>query len=217
MGPADPQSAPAEPWPAPTDPQSALTDFWPAPARLLSGATGSLKDAAWRSNGALAGEGPHWSRSPPHPHFSGISHSSGRQGVGVQAGPQYHLSPPPSCREQSEEEGEKSKRKKRKKVTEGQGEGSSSDEGSDSSSSSSESEVSSESEEEQAEPVSWRKKTVRFWGQEGWAQGQGPTTFRNIQCVLYLGTLSHAHTPCSLAAYQQQKCPRSQGGLPAGS
>lgn len=62
--------------------------------------------------------------------------------------------------EQSDEEGEKKKTKK-KKAPEGHREGSSSEEGSESSSSSSESEVTSESEEEQAEPASWRKKTVR--------------------------------------------------------
>lgn len=62
--------------------------------------------------------------------------------------------------EQSDEEDEKKKTKK-KKVPEGHREGSSSEEGSESSSSSSESEATSESEEEQAEPASWRKKTVR--------------------------------------------------------
>ncbi|CAO2613999.1 AP-3 complex subunit beta-2 [Lemmus lemmus] len=61
--------------------------------------------------------------------------------------------------EQSDEEGEK--KTKKKKVPEGHREGSSSEEGSESSSSSSESEATSESEEEQAEPASWRKKTVR--------------------------------------------------------
>lgn len=140
--------------------------------------------------------------SPPHPHFSGLPHSSGRQGVGAQAGPEYHLPPPLSSSEQSEEEGEKSKRKKRKKVTEGQGEGSSSDEGSDSSSSSSESEVSSESEEEKAEPVSWRKKTVRV-GPRGVGSGTGPSHLLDTRCVLYPGhSLPSPHPvfSCSLPA-----------------
>lgn len=56
--------------------------------------------------------------------------------------------------------------KKRKKEPEGQEGGSSSEEGSDSGSSSSESEMTSETEEEQAEPASWRKKTVSALGQE---------------------------------------------------